>query len=74
MNKIIERVCFYTDSCIDRAACFGPVMVVLVILEGCYNARWLSMPRVEFLLKAGADGAVMLDDNEDDFRRESSLL
>jgi hypothetical protein len=38
-------------------------------------ARWLKMPRVHFLLKAMRDGdAALLENNEDDFVRETSLL
>lgn len=38
-------------------------------------AHWLNMPRVHFLLKAMQDGsATLLQDNEDDFARETSLL
>lgn len=38
-------------------------------------ARWLGMPRAHFLLKAMQEGNVsLLEDNEDDFNRETSLL
>jgi predicted HTH domain antitoxin len=38
-------------------------------------ARWLGMPRAHFLLKAMREGnASLLEDNEDDFNRETSLL
>lgn len=38
-------------------------------------ARWLKIPRVHFLLKAMHEGAVsLLQDNEDDFAREISML
>lgn len=37
-------------------------------------ARWLGMPRVTFLLKAMDSGAELLDDSEDDLRRETALL
>ena len=38
-------------------------------------ARWLNIPRVHFLLKAMQDGsATLLQDSEDDFARETSLL
>lgn len=38
-------------------------------------ARWLNIPRVHFLLKAMQEGtATLLQDNEDDFARETSLL
>lgn len=36
-------------------------------------ARWLGVSRVEFLLDAMRHGAVLLDDSDDDFRRESGL-
>lgn len=36
-------------------------------------SRWLGVPRVSFLLDAMQHGAVLLDDSEDDFRRESQL-
>jgi hypothetical protein len=37
-------------------------------------ARWLDMPRIHFLLKAMQDGdATLLDDNDDDYARETSL-
>lgn len=35
---------------------------------------WLHMPRVEFLQKAMEQGAVFLDDSQDDFDRETALL
>lgn len=38
-------------------------------------ARWLKIPRVHFLMKAMREnGAQLLDNNEDDFTRETSLL
>jgi predicted HTH domain antitoxin len=38
-------------------------------------ARWLNMPRIHFLLKAMREGDVtLLQDNENDFVRETSLL
>jgi hypothetical protein len=37
-------------------------------------ARWCGVPRVHFLLQAMQAGAVLLDDNEDDFARETALL
>ena len=38
-------------------------------------ARWLGIPRVHFLLKAMGEGnANLLEDTEDDFNREISLL
>ncbi len=38
-------------------------------------SRWLNMPRIHFLLKAMQQGeATLLQDNEDDFARETSLL
>lgn len=38
-------------------------------------ASWLGMPRAHFLLKAmRAGGASLLENNEDDFLRETSLL
>jgi hypothetical protein len=37
-------------------------------------ANWLKIERTQFLQKAMEAGAVLLDDNEDDFRRETSLL
>ncbi len=37
-------------------------------------ARWLELPRVHFLLMAMASGAELLDDTEEDFRRETALL
>lgn len=36
-------------------------------------SRWLGIPRVTFLLDAMRQGAVLLDNSEDDFRRESQL-
>ncbi len=36
-------------------------------------ARWLGIPRSQFLLQAMAAGASLLDDSADDFRREESL-
>jgi hypothetical protein len=37
-------------------------------------ASWLDMNRTDFLYKAMESGAVLLDGNEDDLRRETSLL
>lgn len=37
-------------------------------------ASWLKIERVIFLYKAMEAGAVLLDDNFDDYRRETSLL
>ena len=38
-------------------------------------ARWLNIPRTHFLLRAMQGGATMLlQDNEDDFAKETSLL
>lgn len=37
-------------------------------------ARWCNLPRVHFLLQAMQSGAHFLDDNEDDFSRETALL
>lgn len=38
-------------------------------------ASWLGMPRAHFLLKAmRTGGASLLENNEDDFLRETSLL
>jgi predicted HTH domain antitoxin len=37
-------------------------------------ARWAGQERMPFLLKAMEQGAVLLDEGEVDFRRETSLL
>ena len=37
-------------------------------------AKWLNMPRLKFLLKAMERGAIFLEDDRDDLRRESILL
>ncbi len=37
-------------------------------------AHWLNIPRVSFLLQAMEVGIELLEDSEDDFRRETSLL
>ncbi len=37
-------------------------------------AKWLGLARVPFLLKAMEQGARLLDQGEEDFRRESSFL
>jgi predicted HTH domain antitoxin len=37
-------------------------------------ARWTGMPRIHFLLMAMQEGAVLLDNNVDDFAREIALL
>ena len=37
-------------------------------------ARWLGMPRVHFLLKAMQSGANLLNDTDEEFQREISLL
>lgn len=37
-------------------------------------ATWLGIPRVNFLLQAMDAGVELLDNSEDDFRRETSLL
>lgn len=37
-------------------------------------ARWLNIPRTAFLFKAMEAGAELLEDSQDDFDRETSLL
>ena len=37
-------------------------------------ARWLKMPRVQFLLLGMQEGGELLADTRDDFRRETALL
>jgi hypothetical protein len=37
-------------------------------------ARWVGLPRVQFLLQAMAEGAVFGEDSEDEARREAALL
>ena len=37
-------------------------------------ARWCGLPRVHFLLHAMQSGAVLMDNNDDDFTRETALL
>jgi hypothetical protein len=37
-------------------------------------ARWCGVPRVHFLMQAMQSGACLLQDNEDDFARETVLL
>jgi len=37
-------------------------------------AQWLGMPRVHFLLMAMEAGAELLEDTNEDFRRETALL
>jgi predicted HTH domain antitoxin len=37
-------------------------------------AEWLGVPRVRFLMKAWEQGVELLDDSDEDFRRESSLI
>lgn len=37
-------------------------------------SSWLDIPRINFLMKAFDAGAVFLDDNDDDFRRETAVL
>ncbi len=37
-------------------------------------AQWLGIPRMHFLLMAMAAGAELLEDTEEDFRRETALL
>jgi predicted HTH domain antitoxin len=36
-------------------------------------AHWLGIPRIEFLLDAMRHGATLLEDSDDDFRREAGL-
>ncbi len=36
-------------------------------------AKWLDMPRVQFLYLAMSHGAVLLEDSRDDFLRETAL-
>ncbi|MFA7238793.1 MAG: UPF0175 family protein [Sulfuricellaceae bacterium] len=54
---------------INREAAYG------LFREGTISsgvaARWLGAPRVHFLLDAMRHGATLLDDSEDDFRRET---
>jgi len=37
-------------------------------------ASWLDVPRTYFLLKAMQEGAILLENTQDDFRRETALL
>ena len=37
-------------------------------------ARWCGLPRVHFLLHAMQSGAVLMDNNDDDFTRETALF
>jgi predicted HTH domain antitoxin len=37
-------------------------------------AKWLDIPRATFLFKAMEQGAELLEDSADDFRRETLLL
>ncbi|MBT4288392.1 MAG: hypothetical protein HOD92_13780 [Deltaproteobacteria bacterium] len=37
-------------------------------------AKWLDLPRVTFLMKAMDEGACLLDNSSDDFKREISQL
>jgi hypothetical protein len=44
-------------------------------ISSCMGAKWLNIPRNHFILKAMENGDVMLlENNEDDFLRETSLL
>jgi hypothetical protein len=37
-------------------------------------AQWLGIPRAQFLIMAMAAGAELLEDTDEDFRRETALL
>jgi predicted HTH domain antitoxin len=37
-------------------------------------ASWLGVPRAHFLIKAMQEGATLLENTQDDFRRETALL
>ncbi len=37
-------------------------------------SKWLNIPRVTFLMKAMEEGACLLDNSSDDFKRESAQL
>jgi hypothetical protein len=37
-------------------------------------ANWLGVPRAYFLLKAMQEGATLLENSADDYRRETALL
>ena len=56
---------------IKRAAAYG------LFRDGAISsgiaARWLGVPRATFLLDAMRHGATLLDDSEDDFRREMGM-
>jgi hypothetical protein len=56
---------------IKREAAFG------LFRDGAISsgvaAKWLGVPRAHFLLDALRHGATLLDDSEDDFRRETAL-
>jgi hypothetical protein len=43
-------------------------------LSSSMAARWCGLPRVHFLLHAMQSGAVLMDNNDDDFTRETALL
>jgi hypothetical protein len=37
-------------------------------------AKWLTIPRVQFLLMAMAEGVELLENTQDDYNRETALL
>lgn len=65
-----------------NAQSFGEWMklqsAITLFMEGKLSSgmagKWLKMPRVLFMLKAMEKGAALLDDSQDDFERETSLL
>ncbi len=43
-------------------------------ISSCMAARWLGVSRIHFLFQAMKEGANLLENNQDDFDRETSLL
>lgn len=43
------------------------------VISSGVAASWLGVPRVDFMLDAMRRGATLLDDSDDDFRRETQL-
>lgn len=57
---------------VKREAAFGLFRDGVISSGGA--ARWLGVPRAAFLLDVMRHGATLLEDSEDDFRRETGGL
>lgn len=58
-------------ECVKREAAYGPFRKGAI--SSGVAAQWLGGTRAHFLLTATRHGATLLDDSDDDFRRETEI-